>query len=198
MKRAEKNVCDIEGSSGLEKMWEGELNKVQEKRDKFEEMGRKKGEDCFRCGSNHFQSQCSFKNGKCHNCGKIGHISRKCPKSRERDKQKTFQNSNHVLEEESNESSDDLFHIYKNTNGKSKSLVVKVNLNGHLVELEVDTGASLTVINSRTFDIIKSELEQIERSKSNVKLWGDNQSTRTSSKSNRVRKSITKIYSVYY
>ena len=56
-------------------MWEGELNKVQEKRDKFEEMGRKKGEDCFRCGSNHFQSQCSFKNAKCHNCGKIGHIS---------------------------------------------------------------------------------------------------------------------------
>ena len=161
-------------------------------------MGRKKGEDCFRCGSNHFQSQCSFKNAKCHNCGQIGHISWKCQKSRESDKQKTFQNSNHVLEEESNESSDDLFHIYKNTNGKSKSLVVKVNLNGHLVELEVDTGASLTVINSRTFDIIKSELEQIERSKSNVKLWGDNQSTRTSSKSNRVRKSITKIYSVYY
>ena len=40
-----------------------------------------------------------------------------------------------------------MFHIYKNTNGKSKLLLVKVNLNGHLVELEVDTGASLTVIN---------------------------------------------------
>ena len=107
------------------------------------------------------------------------------------------------MEEGSNESSDDLFHIYKNTNGKSQSLVVKVNLNRHLVELEVDTGASLTVINSRTFDIIKSGLELMERSKSNVNLWGDifwgdNQSTRTSSKSNRVRKSITKMYSVYY
>ena len=107
------------------------------------------------------------------------------------------------MEEGSNESSDDFFHIYKNTNGKSQSLVVKVNLNRHLVELEVDTGASLTVINSRTFGIIKSGLEIIERSKSNVKLWGDifwgdNQSTRTSSKSNRVRKSITKMYSVYY
>ena len=157
----------------------------------------------FRCGSNDFQSQCSFKYSKCHNCGKIGHISWKCQKSRERDKQKTFQNSNHVLEEGSNECSDDLFHIYKNTNGKSQSLVVKVNLNRHLVELEVDTGASLTVINSRTFDIIKSGLELMERSKSNVNLWGDifwgdNQSTRTSSKSNRVRKSITKMYSVYY
>ena len=62
------------------------------------------------------------------------------------------------------------FFIYKNMNGKSKPLLVKVNLNRHLVELEVDTGASLTVINSKTFDIIKSGLEQIERSKSNVKF----------------------------
>ena len=54
-------------------------------------------------------------------------------------------------------------------NGKPKPLLIKVNLNRHLVELEVDTGASLTVINSKTFDIIKSGLEQIERSESNVK-----------------------------
>ena len=167
MERAEKNVFNIEGSSGLEKM-EG-LNKVQEKRDKFEEMCRNKSQDCFHCGCNHFQSKCSFKNAKCHNCGKIGHISRKCQKSSERDNRKTFQNSNHVLEE-SNENSDDLFHICKNTNGKSKPLLVKVNLNGHLVKLKVDTGASLAVINSKTFDIIKSGLEQIERSNSNVKF----------------------------
>ena len=72
-------------------------------------------------------------------------------------------------------------------NGKLKQLLVKVNLNGHLVEFEVDTGASLTVINSKTFDIIKSGLKQIERSKSIVKFktfWGDNKSTRTSSNSN--------------
>ena len=41
MERAEKNISDIEGSPGLEKM-EG-LNKAQEKCDKFEEMGHKKG-----------------------------------------------------------------------------------------------------------------------------------------------------------
>ena len=63
-----------------------------------------------------------------------------------------------------------VFHIYKNLNGKSKPLLVKVNLNEHLVEIEVDTGAFLTVINSKTFDIIKSGLEQIERCKSNVKF----------------------------
>ena len=41
MEKVEKNVCHIEESSGLKKM-EG-LNKVQEKRNKFEEMGHKKG-----------------------------------------------------------------------------------------------------------------------------------------------------------
>ena len=133
MERAKKNVFDIEGSSGLDKM-EG-LNKVQEKRDKFEEMSRKKGQQCFHCEGNHFQSNCSFKNVKCHNCGKIGHTVQKCQKSRERDNRKTFQNSNHVLEEKSNENSDDLLCF------------IFINLNGHLVELEVDTGASLTVIN---------------------------------------------------
>ena len=106
MERAKKNVFDIEGSSGLDKM-EG-LKKVQEKRNKFEEMSRKKGQQCFHCGGNHFQSNCSFKNVKCHNCGKIGHTAQKRQKSRERDNRKTFQNSNHVLEEKSNENSDDL------------------------------------------------------------------------------------------
>ena len=33
-------------------------------------------------------------------------------KSRERDNRKTFQNSNHVLEEKSNENSDDLCFIF--------------------------------------------------------------------------------------
>ena len=77
-------------------------------------MGCKKGQDCFRCGGNHFQSKCILcksKNAKCHSCGKIGHISWKCQKSKERDNQKTFQNSHHVSEEESSENSDDLFHI---------------------------------------------------------------------------------------
>ena len=47
---------------------------------------------------------------------------------------------------------------------------MKVSLNGHLIELEVDTGASLTVINSKTFDIIKNGLEEIKMLESNVKF----------------------------
>ncbi len=33
---------------------------------------------CSRCNSNHDAKTCRFKNEKCHNCNKVGHISRAC------------------------------------------------------------------------------------------------------------------------
>ena len=37
------------------------------------------------CGGNHFQTQCHFKNAKCHNCGIVEYISWKCLRSTEND-----------------------------------------------------------------------------------------------------------------
>ena len=35
--------------------------------------------DCYRCGrSNHTSALCPFKNSRCHNCGKLGHIKDVC------------------------------------------------------------------------------------------------------------------------
>ena len=50
-------------------------------------------------------------------------------KTREPDNRKPFRISNHVLEEENSENSNDLFHIYKNSSKISKSVIVKVNRN---------------------------------------------------------------------
>ena len=39
---------------------------------------------CWRCcKSNHVSYDCYFKNTKCNNCGKIGHIYRKCKKKKQ-------------------------------------------------------------------------------------------------------------------
>lgn len=35
--------------------------------------------NCYRCkGKNHDANECHFKETKCHNCGKIGHIKKAC------------------------------------------------------------------------------------------------------------------------
>ena len=65
-----------------------------------------------------------------------------------------------IREKRNSENSNDLFDIYINSSKISKTVIVKVNRKGNVVELKVDTGASLKVINSKTFDIIKSGLEK--------------------------------------
>ena len=65
-----------------------------------------------------------------------------------------------IREKRNSENNNDLFHIYINSSKISKTVIVKVNRKENVVELEVDTGASLKVINSKTFDIIKSGLEK--------------------------------------
>ena len=65
-----------------------------------------------------------------------------------------------IREKRNSENSNDLFHLYINSSKISKTVIVKVNRKENVVELEVDTGASLKVINSKTFDIIKSGLKK--------------------------------------
>lgn len=51
-----------------------------------------------------------------YNCGIVGHISRKCLKSKEKDVKRHLQNFTHFLEEEKvankNEDCDYLYHIF--------------------------------------------------------------------------------------
>lgn len=44
-----------------------------ENRKKFQ---RKHAEECFRCGNNHYPSECRFKESKCFKCQKRRHISK--------------------------------------------------------------------------------------------------------------------------
>ena len=40
--------------------------------------------NCFRCGGKHEADKCRFKTEECHKCRKIGHISRVCRSSKQR------------------------------------------------------------------------------------------------------------------
>ena len=135
-----------------------------------------KGQECFCFASNHFQAQCRFKNTKWHNYGVVRDISRKCLKSKEKDVKIFLQNSTHLIEGErvvnENEQFDYLYHIYRNANEKSRSVLTEVTKNGHSTELELDTGTSLIVIDTKTFE---NGLKEAKMTDSGVKFktfWG--------------------------
>ena len=60
-----------------------------------------------------------------------------------------------IREKRNSENSNDLFDIYINSSKISKTVIVKVNRKENVVELEVDTGASLKVINQRHLTLLK-------------------------------------------
>ena len=106
---------------------------------------------CFRCAkTGHSPALRKFKNAKCRHCGKLGHIRPAC-KSRE----KTHHNPKklgavkHVQEEQVEcDREYSLFSIP--SNGTSKPYTVTLEVAGQQLQMEIDTGASLSLISEST------------------------------------------------
>ena len=104
---------------------------------------------CYRCGfRSHKASECKFKEFTCHRCGKKGHIKRACrsPQSPQKKKSMVKHISETLPTDESIQPSE--YELYKVTSGTSghKPFEVELELDGHPVIMEIDTGASKSVI----------------------------------------------------
>lgn len=98
---------------------------------------------CFSCGySGHFRDQCKFRNARCENCKKLGHLKRIC-----RQKVHSIQNA-----EETSSIEDIVTHNLKChkvciKNFEDCSLIfTTVVVNGHTIKFEVDTAATRSII----------------------------------------------------
>ena len=114
---------------------------------------------CFCCGKvGHRRATCHFKDVVCHECGKKGHLRNVCKSKsagRTQGQQKQLSAKPvHLLEERVSEAEDtdenyDLYTI--NSASKPQPYKKNVEINGISIQLEIDTGASLTLISERTF-----------------------------------------------
>ncbi|XP_028400835.1 uncharacterized protein K02A2.6-like [Dendronephthya gigantea] len=96
---------------------------------------------CPSCGEGgHRRSSCKYRNLTCHSCGKHGHISRACksPKS--------------VHQVEGSPENEDTFSasLYKLGSNK-QAIVTSVEVQGHPLLMEIDTGASISIISQETY-----------------------------------------------
>ena len=154
----------------------------------------KPSKTCYRCGGEFPHARrCAAIGKTCHSCGKPDHFATVCRSSqpsrqpqmgrnqRRGDYQKPL-NSIHETDLKPStteeEPSDSLFKVNCQTEGKVKKqdFKVKVLIEKSEIELLIDTGASINVLNESTFEAINKKLKtplQLKKSKAKLVTYGN-------------------------
>ena len=150
MGAAERNLQDLKGPKvGVEKVYTVK-----------ESAAKKQIISCYRCGANHRAAECNYKDLACHTCGKQGHLARVClsrfkrtqPSSSYSQKETHQIQSETVCKQESEEYT--LFNV-KALSHRPMQLIA--NINAAELPLEVDTGATLSLISKGTYERLWSK-----------------------------------------
>ena len=121
--------------------------------------------ECYCCGGPHLATECQHKDTECKFCKKKGYLACMChskkadanrpPQQCKKTARRANPQQTHSVvatdsaENDTNVSAYTLFNV---SSSPSKLYVVTVQINGAELPMEVDTGASLTLISKSTFD----------------------------------------------
>ena len=144
-------------SAGVNKLSGGRyVNKNQKKPGKPQQNNK----SCHRCGGNHYPNNCRYKTSKCFECQKTGHIASAC---RNKTDQKStnpkykYQNKDkqtaHQLSENPHSENPECYEMYT-LRGTNDAYYAKVNIDNRDVLMEIDTGASVSVVSNKVFNKI--------------------------------------------
>ena len=137
------------------------VNKFKGKAGDEKEAKPRHASKCSRCDGKHNSSECRFKDAKCHACGKVGHVSRACrskkkgthkPTQKERG-QRLYkpQTTNRLEGEREGVEEDCTIETYSMFSFCSMCSSSYININGKPLNMEIDTGASLSVMSEQIY-----------------------------------------------
>ena len=139
---------------------------------------------------------CQFIKEKCHNCSKTGHISKVCrsPTTKsQKSKGRPAKGLDSVNKEESSpleeltpEESNNLIMIYS-FSSRSDPIKLAMEVNDHKLDMELDTGASVSVISEDTFNSGLSSSVQLHPSNASLTSYSGHSLEVLGSANNKVK-----------
>ena len=172
MEAANRNAKSLKGTSPA-------INKVRtvqtHKSSSNQRVAQRPSAPCHRCGrSNHDQNDCKFRDSICHNCQKKGHIAPVCrAKKRPTGTRNTTRGSrgstprtNFVSDEapqpgrapESEDCIENTFRIARLGESQSQPFIATMEINGTPLDMEIDTGALVSIISEQTREQLFSDI----------------------------------------
>lgn len=127
---------------------------------------RSTAEKCFRCDKpGHKPDDCYFKRTECRYCKRQGHIERACQKKQKR-------RVKHIQTETDDDTTEtgeiepvcvplSLYYVNGVAGSKVGPYVFDVEVNGMSVEMEIDTGSPVTILNENDFVLAKGDRDQL-------------------------------------
>jgi hypothetical protein len=109
--------------------------------------------ECHRCGETHPAACCKFKDYECHFCKKKGRSLSLCLQKEKRAAAKSepkHEQAHHIVEHGSDDDVDE-YNLNRVSSGTSKPLLITVKVNGVDMEMEIDTGASVSIMSEEKF-----------------------------------------------
>ena len=165
---AEKDVKNFQKASGTIMYQRKSTDRFQARNEQTSTLrAAVPNSPCHRClGNNHSPQMCPFKQAECNKCHKKGHIAKACrtkrngrktePGSRTRKANYVMTNPNEHEASHTYSTDDPTYNLFTVAGSGQDPILMEVTINGTPVQMELDTGAPLSLLSKSTYEQIPS------------------------------------------
>ena len=147
MELADEGASHLSGgkaTSQVNQLFNKQCNSGKKKKSTQPNSTTKSKKPCYRCTGDHKHEQCPFRDAECYNCKKKGHIAKAC---------KATGDKNNPGAKPEQKKACTVYELYNmNTKSSHPPITVNISIDETEVNMEVDTGASATLITKSTME----------------------------------------------
>ena len=112
--------------------------------------------ECYRCGGQHNSHKCKYKESLCHYCKKKGHLAKKCHQRQKSEAHKSpLSKKTHHIETDQ-EVEDCVYTMFPVSLSRQDPIQITINVDNCPLTMELDTGASLSIISEKVYKTLPS------------------------------------------